>query len=212
MKTRTCAKCSSTHHDDTRLCRSCWKKQWRASLRGRICPSCNEKRNTFKTKSQCNYCYWRKKKASDVGVCCDCKKQRRVRPSSGRCLNCHIDHKHISSPRVSCGQCGVLKYRFLSGLCRDCYLSNKRRARKYGLSASEYMNMLSVQNGKCAICSEDFSGPACVDHDHESGFIRALLCYRCNAGIGALRDNPLLLRIAAGYLETNRSHQIRLVS
>ncbi len=63
--------------------------------------------------------------------------------------------------------------------------------------------MLAAQHGVCAICQ---TAPAIhVDHDHRTGQIRGLLCFRCNAALGQLADDPLVLRRAARYLERSRS-------
>lgn len=59
--------------------------------------------------------------------------------------------------------------------------------------------MLVTQDGVCAIC---LTAPAVhVDHDHRTGAVRGLLCFRCNAALGQLDDDPLVLRRAARYLE-----------
>ena len=55
------------------------------------------------------------------------------------------------------------------------------RFRKYGLSVVGYRNLLAQQNGVCAIC-RDPDCSLCVDHDHKTGRVRALLCgdqFRC---------------------------------
>ena len=46
----------------------------------------------------------------------------------------------------------------------------------------------------------------CVDHDHETGAVRGLLCRECNLGLAAFRESPTALRRAAGYLERHRRH------
>lgn len=63
--------------------------------------------------------------------------------------------------------------------------------------------MLAAQGGKCAICGGTNPGGhrLAVDHDHTTGAVRGLLCHACNAGIGKLRDDPALLRVAADYLD-----------
>ncbi len=59
--------------------------------------------------------------------------------------------------------------------------------------------MLLAQHGVCAICQ---TAPAAhVDHDHQTDKVRRLLCFRCNAALGQLGDDPLVVRRAARYLE-----------
>jgi hypothetical protein len=59
--------------------------------------------------------------------------------------------------------------------------------------------MIKEQFGVCPICLK--AGPEHVDHDHGAGRVRAVLCFNCNGGLGQFKDNPHLLRRAAGYLE-----------
>ena len=66
--------------------------------------------------------------------------------------------------------------------------------------------MLAEQEGCCAICGTEDpgkNGRFNVDHNHDTGEIRGLLCYGCNVGIGHLRDNPSICLAAAEYLFTN---------
>lgn len=75
---------------------------------------------------------------------------------------------------------------------------------KYGLTTEHYELLLEMQGGRCGICgttSTGTKGSFCVDHDHDSGRVRGLLCDRCNRGIGLLGDNPDTLRSAARYLD-----------
>ena len=87
--------------------------------------------------------------------------------------------------------------------------------RRYGISLAEYNEMLISQDSQCAICGNSSSvmgrggllgqGQRVrhldIDHDHKTGAIRGLLCLRCNAGMGNMNDDPVLLRRAALYLE-----------
>jgi len=90
---------------------------------------------------------------------------------------------------------------------RERALGNARRAwikRKYGISQEEYDDLLARQDGGCAICgsredTKDYRLP--VDHNHETGKIRGLLCHRCNLAIGQFQDDVDLLRKAIKYLE-----------
>src|SRR3954454_6352124 len=77
--------------------------------------------------------------------------------------------------------------------------------RRYGITAEDADAMLEAQNGLCAICG---SAPAAhVDHDHETGAVRALLCFNCNGGLGQFKDDPRVLRAAAEYVEEHRRRQ-----
>lgn len=77
-----------------------------------------------------------------------------------------------------------------------------------GMSAKQYEDMLADQGGTCAIChrAETFIGrggsvrPLSVDHDHETGVIRGLLCHACNMAIGLAGEDPERLEEAANYL------------
>ena len=80
----------------------------------------------------------------------------------------------------------------------------------YGLSGAEYERLFVAQDGKCAACGNAESVVRggillrlAVDHVHETGAVRGLLCGRCNRGIGNFDDDPERLEAAARYL---RSH------
>jgi Recombination endonuclease VII len=75
--------------------------------------------------------------------------------------------------------------------------------RRYGITAEEADEMLAEQGGLCAICQTE---PAAhVDHDHDTGRVRELLCFNCNGGLGQFKDEPELLRAAADYVELHRA-------
>ena len=84
--------------------------------------------------------------------------------------------------------------------------------RKFGLTPDDYDCMLEAQGGGCAICGrpprDDIS--LHVDHDHKTGRVRGLLCFRCNNSLGDLDDDPELLRKAVAYLESHDPEAIAL--
>ena len=82
---------------------------------------------------------------------------------------------------------------------------NKRYKERYGITYDQYKEMLKNQDHKCAICGVDEldsrDEKLCVDHDHDTGKVRMLLCHNCNCGLGHFKDNPSLLEQAAAYLK-----------
>lgn len=84
---------------------------------------------------------------------------------------------------------------------------------RYGLSWGEYHAILDAQERRCAICDRPhaIAGPLVVDHDHDSGKVRGLLCHECNLGLGKFRDRPDLLAEASDYLWTHGCEATRLM-
>ncbi len=66
---------------------------------------------------------------------------------------------------------------------------------------NEYMVKVEHQHGMCAICGKYFGDALVIDHCHESGKFRDLLCFHCNVAIGHMRDDPQTALAAAMYLE-----------
>lgn len=72
--------------------------------------------------------------------------------------------------------------------------------RKYSITLEEYNQILDEQNGVCAICKKEGAPYLHVDHAHDTGVIRGLLCRKCNSGLGFFNDDMDLLQKAAEYL------------
>lgn len=80
---------------------------------------------------------------------------------------------------------------------------------QYGITTARYHQMLSDCGCRCQICrtvvvDKSLSGNgAVVDHHHETGEVRGILCRLCNMAIGLLKDDPALIMKAAEYLNDN---------
>ncbi|WP_371648151.1 endonuclease VII domain-containing protein [Streptomyces mirabilis] len=90
----------------------------------------------------------------------------------------------------------------LSARCKACRAVEGREGhlkRHYGMTEAERDEMVASQMGLCVIC---LKAPAVhVDHCHETGRVRGVLCFNCNSAIGKLGDDPDAVRRAAAYLE-----------
>lgn len=83
---------------------------------------------------------------------------------------------------------------------------------KFKMNAKEYYELLEKQNYVCAICKKPETQikrksnkikMLSVDHCHETGKIRGLLCFKCNIGIGSFNDSIELFLYAIKYIKTN---------
>lgn len=87
------------------------------------------------------------------------------------------------------------------------YNKSMQLRRNYGITIADYNRMLDAQNGCCDVCGKtettEIAGKIlslAVDHDHDTGVVRGLLCSNCNTAIGLLGDNPAMLDAAKAYL------------
>ena len=90
----------------------------------------------------------------------------------------------------------------------------ERRQRIYGMSAEDYATLLNIHGGRCAICATipTETGKMAtlrVDHDHVTGAVRGLLCWRCNAGLGMFQDDSVTMLKAAWYVDAHRNRHRR---
>jgi hypothetical protein len=70
----------------------------------------------------------------------------------------------------------------------------------YGMTLEQYDALLEEQGGVCAICGERPEKHLCVDHCHQTGTVRGLLCRRCNFGLGLYKDDLRRTMGASAYL------------
>lgn len=73
----------------------------------------------------------------------------------------------------------------------------------FGLTQADYDALLAAQGGGCAICRRKPEKISLhVDHDHQTGEVRSLLCFRCNGGAGQFKEDVDLLARAIDYLDS----------
>lgn len=94
--------------------------------------------------------------------------------------------------------------------CRACIRSHSLKYKRnyhllwhYGITYEDYQALLERQGGVCAICGKPPKDGRIldVDHSHNEGHVRGLLCSPCNVGIGHFEDKPQLLQAAIKYLQ-----------
>ena len=110
-----------------------------------------------------------------------------------------------SSGRRSCRECHRARGRAWKTANKEKHRVSQRASElkhKYNMTLEDYDLMSADQNHVCAICYKpDPAGRRlAVDHNHETGKIRGLLCHTCNRAIGLLRDDRTLLSRASEYL------------
>ena len=77
---------------------------------------------------------------------------------------------------------------------------NWRLKARYGITLLEYRELFRKQDSRCAICFREDDKRLHVDHDHETGKVRGLLCGSCNRGIGMFGEKIDLFKKAIEYL------------
>ena len=131
-----------------------------------------------------------------------------------RCPKCKknkpLSEFYINSNNSIRGYCKVCGYKRIKKRRKDNpeeYKENQRNRnleRKYNITMDQYNDLYIEQSGKCKICGihvKDLKRRLDVDHDHETGEIRGLLCWNCNLGIGNFNDDPELTLKATEYLK-----------
>jgi len=128
----------------------------------------------------------------------------------------------------TCNICGETKalteyyvnnFGYHHGKCKKCYIKkgqakydptkkrNDNLRRKYGITLTEYNDMLITQSGKCKVCGTTNPGGRkdtdvfAVDHSHETGKIRGLLCHGCNTALGLVKEDKRILQNLINYID-----------
>jgi hypothetical protein len=102
--------------------------------------------------------------------------------------------------------------------CKACWVDSlkdreRRMLKKYNLNLNDYEKMLVAQNGVCANCKKPETlnrkgtiQPLSVDHNHQTGRVRALLCNACNSLLGNAKENIQILQAAIRYLQEHENY------
>lgn len=135
------------------------------------------------------------------------RSQKHMTASAGKYPQGHFKKK-------SCRWCEELfqpvapSHLYCSDGCKNNGLAENYYRKSYGVGLLEVQALLDIQNDVCAICKEvgfkmhdNVSSPLNVDHCHETGVVRGLLCHNCNRALGLLKDDVDRLRAAISYLE-----------
>ncbi len=125
------------------------------------------------------------------------------------CVLCKVEkylsefYKHKSGRHGVDNRCKIC----FTAYRKDYYKDKPEKLREikvkclYGLEADEYKKLKKDQKNICKICGKKTK--LYVDHNHDTGKVRGLLCHKCNTGIGLLNDNLELLEKAVKYLKEN---------
>jgi Recombination endonuclease VII len=141
------------------------------------------------------------------------------RTTTGRCLVCereyqqtHPQKEYHRKLKQSEKYRQVARRRLEELIGTEKYRNQTRLThlkRKYGITEEQHTEMYESQNGQCAICSnlmvqintKQRSNSCVVDHNHQTGKVRSLLCGKCNRMLGQANDNPTILQSAIEYLK-----------
>ncbi|MGV9806026.1 endonuclease domain-containing protein [Micromonospora chersina] len=190
--------------DGFRRCRDC--DEWKP-----LDEFCTNSRRPDGRGSYCKPCFNRRSKASYAKRLRE-KHGREVRELPAvpdghrRCPTCGETKGLDDFPRNRSGRGGYGRY------CKPCHNEKGKETslrlyggsreyhlrRRYGVGQKEFDELLAEQGGVCAICGSP--DPQHLDHDHRTGWVRGILCFNCNGGLGQFKDSPESLARAITYL------------
>lgn len=108
-------------------------------------------------------------------------------------------------PQSRCKQCNQI-------YCKNWFAQNSHKLfmagrkshlkHQYGITVEQYEELMIIQKGRCAICQQlcPTGNSLSVDHHHDSGKVRGLLCRNCNSALGYSKENLAILQRMIDYL------------
>ena len=117
------------------------------------------------------------------------------------CIDCQIE-KPITEYMFRGPKKGRKRGYYLTR-CKKCHYAKRKDLKYKDFDRIRWLELLVIQNGMCAICSEKFFDPSSVhvDHCHQTENVRGLLCGHCNLGLGLFKDKISNFQNAILYLE-----------
>lgn len=207
-------KCKACRNSEKKAYTSGFKAEGRFDIHGsKCCTVCGD------VKAMVEFCKDNSKKSGRSSRCKDCSntkaaeyKLKRRESYQGpsvlgkKCCCCGEEKLASKFPKSISSSDGLRNY------CTTCKRERSKDARlqrQYGITIQEYKDILSSQNMRCACCGTKKCSaglPFCVDHDHNTGEVRGLLCQACNTSIGKLGDTIEGVRKALDYLTNPPVH------
>lgn len=139
-------------------------------------------------------------------VCNHCKQELEISNFRYRKKRNCLDYYYQSICR-SCERLKEKKNYYIDHNKSKEKLRQKMRYHLYKITETQYQTLVERQDNLCAICNTNTPGGRGnwhVDHDHQTGKVRGLLCHCCNTGLGLFKDNPDLLLKAKEYLNGSK--------
>jgi hypothetical protein len=126
-------------------------------------------------------------------------------------FNNRCDGRKHNRPRSYCRECYAVYMKDWRKKSREKDLIQYRKKEKefniktnYGISLTDYNQMVESQDGKCYICGinkDSLTRKLAVDHNEKTGQVRALLCTNCNTALGLFKENTVSMFRAIEYLK-----------
>jgi hypothetical protein len=77
----------------------------------------------------------------------------------------------------------------------------QKRCKRHGITVEEFWAFYEEQDGTCPVCDKAIEAEdSAIDHNHDTGDVRGILCKSCNRALGLLGDSPETMTRAAAYL------------
>jgi hypothetical protein len=178
-----------------RVCEDCKQGYVPTSNRQRFCLACRSLREA--PKRIANHCRKGHELTPENTAICTYRDGRIRR----QCRICKKNGYKIWRDKNREYLLGAYKRRRIAG---GVWSPARVRMYRYGLTPERYQAMFSEQGGMCKLrCGRAI---AAVDHDHCTNLVRGLLCKPCNAALGLLKDDPLLMERAAEYIRRSNAN------